>query len=281
MIEHTPWDARIVDELEALIIAGNAGDEANLAQTVRAAIRQHGFCLVDTAPAPSSRDTKAEQLHTLCSGLGEVVPQSPRGEMIEDVRDYSDEEEDDRGYRSRGELAPHSDPPSVIALHCLQPAMSGGESSIVCVRSIHDRIGQLRPDLLEVLYQDFPVWLVAGHGGNKEARAAEDGRPVFSASKGLVSCAIYRPFIEIAADALGQPLSGKQTAALDLFEHCAHSADLAVKFHLQPGQTLFLHNRVVLHARTDYSDWPEKHRRRHLLRAWIDSPELLPIPDIH
>ena len=132
-----------------------------------------------------------------------------------------------------------------------------------------------------MLYRDFPVWLVAGHGGIKEARAAERGRPVFAKSQDVVSCAIYRPFIELAADALGQPLSGEQTAALELFEQCARAPDLAVKFHLQPGQTLFLHNRVVLHARTDYIDWPEKHQRRHLLRAWIDSPGLLPIPRIH
>ena len=279
MIEHTSWDSRIFDKLDTLSLTAN--DTPDLAQSVGQVLQRYGFCLVNSASTRASRDSLAGRLHTLCSSLGQVVPQSPRGELVEDVRDYSDEEQDERGYRSRGELSPHSDPPSIIALHCLQPAMSGGESSIVCVRSIHDRLEQLRPDLLDVLYQEFPVWLVAGHGGNKQAKAADYGRPVFSASNGLVSCAIYRPFIELAARALEQPLSDKQFAALDLFEQCAHSPDLALRFHLRPGQTLFLHNRIVLHARTDYVDWPEKHRRRHLLRVWIDSPGLLPIPSVH
>ena len=44
---------------------------------------------------------------------------------------------------------------------------------------------------------------------------------------------------------------------------------------------MVLHNRTVLHARTDYEDWPEPDRRRHLLRVWIDAPALLPVAHQH
>jgi Taurine catabolism dioxygenase TauD, TfdA family len=47
------------------------------------------------------------------------------------------------------------------------------------------------------------------------------------------------------------------------------------------GENLVLHNRTVLHARTDYVDWPEMHRRRHLLRVWIDAPNALPVHPSH
>ena len=85
----------------------------------------------------------------------------------------------------------------------------------------------------------------------------------------------------MAAQARGEPLTDRQIAAMDLFDECATSPELALRFHLQPGQTVLLHNRTVLHARTNYEDWPEFERRRHLLRVWIDAPELLPVVPEH
>jgi len=35
----------------------------------------------------------------------------------------------------------------------------------------------------------------------------------------------------------------------------------------------------VLHDRTAYEDWPEKERRRHLLRLWLAAPDARPLPD--
>jgi alpha-ketoglutarate-dependent taurine dioxygenase len=75
----------------------------------------------------------------------------------------------------------------------------------------------------------------------------------------------YRPFTEMAADALDQPLSTKQVAALDIFDHYANSIGLALRSTLQPGDTMVLHNRTMLHARTEYEDWqlltPSSHFR--------------------
>jgi alpha-ketoglutarate-dependent taurine dioxygenase len=97
----------------------------------------------------------------------------------------------------------------------------------------------------------------------------------------VISCVLYRPFVEKAAEALDEPLSADDVAAFDLFESCANDPGLSLRFRLEKGQTLLLHNRTVLHARTDYEDWPEMERRRHLLRAWIDAPELLPVAHEH
>jgi hypothetical protein len=37
----------------------------------------------------------------------------------------------------------------------------------------------------------------------------------------------------------------------------------------QPGDIQWLKNSVVLHKRTEYVDWPEPERKRHLLRLWL------------
>ena len=67
----------------------------------------------------------------------------------------------------------------------------------------------------------------------------------------------------------GEPLDDDGAAALaallDLFEDDSLSAD----FDLEPGQLQFVDNRVLGHARTEFTDFPEPERRRHLIRLWL------------
>jgi hypothetical protein len=207
--------------------------------------------------------------------------QSPRLELVEDVKDYSDvETTDDRGYRSGGELLPHSDPPTLIVLHSLCTARHGGESSLVKVSDIVDRMLATRPDLVDELMAPLPDWQVAGQYGNADAGPGTP-RPVLARHNGTLSCVLYRPYVKKGAAATGVVLSARQIEALDLFEALSLAPELTMRFVLQPGQTVVLHNRSVLHARTDFSDWPEMHRRRHLLRLWIDAPAALPVHPDH
>ncbi|MDC1286915.1 TauD/TfdA family dioxygenase [Gammaproteobacteria bacterium] len=278
---HEAWDKAIGPRIDDLRIDISENMQPAI-DPVTASLRRYGFALLSGLGTSKERDATACELLDFATRLGDVVPQSPRGEEVEDVRDFSDiEVKDERGYRSRGELSPHSDPPTLIALHCLHRARSGGESYIVNVRAIHDRIADLAPELLEELYRGFPHWQVEGQPRVEKAGPAPDKRAIFALNDEIISCVYYRPFIEMAATALGEPLTGRQINVLDLFDKCSSSPDLAVRFHLQPGQTLLLHNRTVLHARTDYEDWPEPERRRHLLRVWIDAPKLLPVAPQH
>ena len=275
---HNSWDARLGDELERLRIHYNQPE--GLHHQINTTLQQYGFALVSGLGHHESIAVTTQRLLELSEQLGTVLPQSPRNETVEDIRDFSDTgEKDERGYRSGGELSLHSDPPTLIVLHCLQPAKSGGETYLVNVKKIHDVIGAEAPELLDVLYQGFPHVEIDGHSG--EMRPAEEQRPIFMCRDQLVSCVHYRPFTEKAALDSGRPLSQQQIDALDIFDKYANHQDFALRFYLQPGETIILHNRVVLHARTDYEDWPEPDKRRHLLRVWIDAPDLLPIPPEH
>ena len=37
----------------------------------------------------------------------------------------------------------------------------------------------------------------------------------------------------------------------------------------EPGDIQLLSNHTVIHARTDYEDYDEPERKRHLLRLWL------------
>jgi Taurine catabolism dioxygenase TauD, TfdA family len=257
----------------------------DLSSLVIAKVHADGFALVKSTPCELNNaaiQTRADELLAFGAALGTPLVQSPRRELVEDVKDYSDVDptKDDRGYRSGGELSPHSDPPTLIVLHCIQKAKEGGETSLVKVSAIVDRMYTVDPTLVEELFQPLPDWLVEGQYGIAEARVGEP-RAVLAKHNDILSCVLYRPFIDRAAEMLGTPLTRKQRAALDLFEKCSMANDLTIRFTLEPGETLVLHNRSVLHARTDYVDWPELDRRRHLLRMWIDAPEAFPVHPDH
>ena len=64
-------------------------------------------------------------------------------------------------------------------------------------------------------------------------------------------------------------LTDAENALLDLYDEISDSPEFHVDMSLEPGDVQLLSNHTVIHARTDYADPPEEHRKRHLLRLWI------------
>ena len=73
------------------------------------------------------------------------------------------------------------------------------------------------------------------------------------------------------------PLPEDAVAALDLFDGCATDPEFQVRHIMGAGETMIINNYRVLHARDAYEDWPEKAKRRQLLRLWLDA-DWLPAP---
>ena len=65
---------------------------------------------------PSALDNGGDSKRTDAgaSGVGRHLGRAPRRrDDVEDIKDFSDlDERDNRGYRSAGEMKPHSDPPT-------------------------------------------------------------------------------------------------------------------------------------------------------------------------
>lgn len=49
------------------------------------------------------------------------------------------------------------------------------------------------------------------------------------------------------------------------------------RFIQRPGDVLFLNNWVTLHRRTEFNDFPEPERKRHILRIWLSMPNSRPL----
>jgi alpha-ketoglutarate-dependent taurine dioxygenase len=64
-------------------------------------------------------------------------------------------------------------------------------------------------------------------------------------------------------------LTSAQIELLDLIDTIANDPAYYLSLDFEPGDMQFLKNAAILHARTEYEDWPEPAKKRHLLRLWL------------
>lgn len=195
--------------------------------------------------------------------FGYITVQSARGDRIGYVRDEPDDPVR-RGYRSSGELVLHTDSRELIALMMLQPAESGGESSLASSATIHNVIARERPDLLAPLYRGYRYH-------SSESGFTECEIPVFSNVDGHLSVMFFESHIRRAAKTQGEPLPPDLDEAISYFARTANRDDVCVRFMLEPGEIMICNDFVVLHARTEFRNSAEK--QRLLARLWFNVPE--------
>ena len=73
----------------------------------------------------------------------------------------------------------------------------------------------------------------------------------------------------------------QQVEALDLLDQLANDPQLNLLMELEPGDIQLVHNHTILHDRTAFEDYPEPHRKRHLLRLWLAPVEARRLPEVY
>lgn len=213
----------------------------------------------------------------LARHIGTPISQSATGERIFSVRDEGFGEGDARarGPNTRKRLSFHTDRCDVIGFLCLKQAKSGGENEVVSSMTLYNQVLERRPDLLAVLMQPYYYQRHNVDTGNDLPYCQQ---PIFSFHDGHFACNLLRVLIERAYQMPDVPaMTDQQREALDYVETLAEDESLHVRFRQQPGDILFLNNWVTLHRRSEFEDYPELERRRHLLRIWLSVPNSRPL----
>lgn len=207
--------------------------------------------------------------------LGEGRAQNAQGELLGHVTDLGVDYRTDvnvRGYQTRLVLPFHNDALDIVALLCLHPARTGGLSRIVSSTAIHDAVLERRPDLLPTLFEDAPI---DRRGEAPEGKAPWYAGPFCEWLDGRLFCRYNRTFVESSQRFPDAPrLSAAQREVLDLVDALCADPEFHLDMALETGDMQFISNYTTLHSRTDYEDWPERDRRRYLLRLWLDTGTL-------
>jgi hypothetical protein len=220
--------------------------------------------------------------------LGRAVYQNARGEIMGEVRDetklptrtFAPLQEGKIASsraraRSTGPLRWHTDRCDVIALLCVRNAKAGGISRLTSIATIYNEILRRRPDLLELLCQDYWRARPTDEDGPTSSRAF--ALPVFGVRDGKLTCQYSRTYVEQAQELPEVPrITAAQNEALDLLAAVADEVCLYSPF--VPGDIQLLNNHVIFHGRTAYEDDSATHQERLLFRLWLSMPNSRPLP---
>jgi TfdA family taurine catabolism dioxygenase TauD len=220
--------------------------------------------------------------------LGTAVYQNARGELMGEVRDETKLAEKTYAAtetgkvvssraraRSTGPLRWHTDRCDVIALLCARNAKAGGVSKLTSIVTIYNEIRRRRPDLLELLCQDYWRSRPADEDGIAPTRAF--ALPVFGVQDGKLTCQYSRTYVEQAQEFPEVPrMTAAQNEALDLLAEVAEEVCLYAPF--VPGDIQLLNNHVIFHGRTAYEDDSGSRQERLLFRLWLSMPNSRRLP---
>lgn len=240
-----------------------------------------GVSMIRGVPvATLSREDAAIAYWGIGAHIGEAVSQNHMGHVLGHVKDVGDSADDvnTRGYRSHDGLPFHNDiGAELIGLFCLHESKSGGLSSVASAAAIHNEMLKRDPDLVaalaEPLYRDR-------RGEVPDGKDPYYLMPVFNYHAGHLTVCYVRRFIESAQRFEELPrLTDRHIAAMDMMMEMAYSDELRLDISFNPGDIQFVNNLTTLHTRTEYEDYPEPERKRHLLRLWLAAPDGWPLPD--
>ena len=208
--------------------------------------------------------------------LGQAVPISADGALIGHVTDLGFDlgKPTVRNYQTREELSFHNDSCDVLGLMCLNKAKSGGSSAIASAIAVHNEILLTRPDLLRELYSPLPIDRRGEQGWPAEGNSPWFALPVFSYvdSKLTARYTVHDYYFQSQRFDDAPRLSAAQQEALEYLRTVCLDERFHVNFQLEPGDIQLVNNYCVFHSRTNYEDYPEPDRRRHLLRLWLSVP---------
>lgn len=215
------------------------------------------------------------------SYFGRPRSQNAKGHLLGHVRDlgYSVADPDVRYYQTSRKLDYHTDSVDIVGLLCLKTAKAGGESFIASSTTCYNEFCKRRPDLLPRLFDAFPT---DRRGEIPEGMQPWFDIPVFHWHEGRLSASFTGEYIESAQRRFPQArrLTREHQAALELLSGLVNDPRIHLAMTFDPGDMQFLHNHQIFHARTDFENWPEPERHRHLLRLWLCPANGRPLPKV-
>ncbi len=244
---------------------------ARVAQWLDELQNGRGFALIRGIPTEGKSVEDCALLYWgLGTHLGSPVSQNAAGDLLGHVRDVGANPDDPavRLYKTRERLGFHTDGADLIGLLCLRTGRSGGASRITSSAAVYNEVLRRRPDLAPLLFEPFPF--------DRNEEQAEGEPPYFE----LPLCFRDGDRLQMfyigwyIRDSQRHPeaprLSDAQRELIDLIDEIAESPDFYLEMDFRPGDIQLLQNSAILHARTEYQDFEEPERKRHLLRLWLN-----------
>jgi alpha-ketoglutarate-dependent taurine dioxygenase len=229
-----------------------------------------GVVLLERFPTQTWDEAATKAVFWLLGSLiGRPVVQTFDGKIMVEVTDTGVKKAIGvRGFRTNTGQPPHVDnsfnhaPPDYVSLLSLADAHSGGASRFVSFYTVHKRMEEAHPELLQRLYEPF---YQDRQGDFWPDEAPTVQYPVFSLDPDL-RCRYTHFTIPAGYETAGVPFTGESRAAFETMSAIVQDPELYCEFVIAPGELQIVNNRYCGHGRTEYVDRPDV--KRSLLRLW-------------
>ena len=200
--------------------------------------------------------------------LGKVLSQNRQGHLLGHVKDLGGDYGKTRGYLTNAHMPFHCDQCDILGLACIHPAKKGGHHMVCSAVALYNEMLKRTPDLVKELGWKFYRQLSSEtHPGQKHPWIRQS---TFNFFNGYFSVRSVSTPIHKAQSLPGVPkLTPKQEEAFKVFHQLA--SELAIEVPLNPGDITYVMNHVTQHSRTEFVDWEQPDKKRHLLRLWLQN----------
>jgi Taurine catabolism dioxygenase TauD, TfdA family len=232
-----------------------------------------GLAVVERLPLERLSLDEAKTVYWVLGQFVErLVAQKWDGTMLYDVIDTGRKMQYGvRGSWTNTELYFHTDnafavaPPLYVSLLCMHPARSGGISRFCSLYTVHNRMLERYPRLLERLYEPFYMDRQAEHAPGAPKVSVT---PAFAFDGERLVARLSSSLIRKGYGLMGEPLDPMGAEALAALDEVMHDEDLWVEFVIERGQMQYLNNLEFAHFRSEFVDDPDPALKRHLIRLW-------------
>jgi hypothetical protein len=228
-----------------------------------------GFALVRGLPvAGRSRLQNAVAFWGIGAHIGVARSQNKHGHLLGHVKNLGGDYAKVRGYMTQAAMDFHCDSADILSLCCLSPAKSGGEHRICSSVTLYNEMLKARPDLVKELTARF---YLARKGDIPPGETEPWERlPIFSVTDGYFAGRGISAHMAKAQNIPGVPkYTELQEQAIRMYKETAPR--IAIDIDFEQGDISYVCNHTMLHSRTDFEDYDEPERKRHLLRLWLST----------
>ncbi len=232
-----------------------------------------GLAVVDRMPLDAMSVEEARTVYWVLGQFVErLVAQKWDGTMLYDVTDTGRKlQYGVRGSWTNTELYFHTDnafavaPPTYVSLLCLHPAQSGGVSRFCSLYTVHNRLLERYPRLLQRLYEPFYFDRQAEHAPGAPKVSVS---PAFAFAGERLRARLAASLVRKGYALMDEPLDPLGAEALAALDEVMQDEDLWVEFVIQRGQMQYLNNFEFAHFRSEFVDASDPALKRHLIRLW-------------
>ena len=239
-------------------------------------ISGRGVVLIRGVPVDRYTKARASAIYWgVGTYLGMPWPQNAKGHLLGDVTDQGRAVNDPhaRGNELGGVALPfHSDGSDLVGLFCLDAGVSGGDSIVANMVTIHNDLVEDAPELAAALYEPFPYDL---RGEQAPGSRSWYTMPIFTARAGRLFVRYIRPYITSSRRHEDAPRpTAIGVAAMDRLDEMCMDRQYQVSMGLRAGDMQFVNNYHVVHSREAYVDDRAAGKIRHLKRLWLETDVL-------